>query len=294
MKRLIFIFTLFFIPLFGIENYQIIAKEYEKDNELFLISRHFDLENKTFYLATNTRTLKTEVLSLDSSKLKPLSQRFYQTTFAKSLKNATDMHAKGGTTSAFTKNKNAIYLTIDFCPSLKKGYESEFLNKLTSKNGKTPIAVAITTKWIDQHKSEFDELANNPLLDITWLNHSHTHFYDKTLEDNKNFLLHESTDIEQEIIGVEKKLLSMGITPSPFFRFPGLISDKKLMQLLRERYFLIPLGANAWVAKDEQIKEGSFILIHGNKNEPKGIDILESQLPTLLKKYHFSPIAEAF
>ncbi len=66
------------------------------------------------------------------------------------------------------------------------------------------------------------------------------------------------------------------------------------MKELRETYFLIPLSADAWIAKNEAVKEGSFILIHGNKNEPQGIEMLEKMLPELMKKYHFSPIQEAF
>ncbi|WP_063653705.1 hypothetical protein [Candidatus Arsenophonus triatominarum] len=36
---------------------------------------------------------------------------------------------------------------------------------------------------------------------------------------------------------------------------------------------LIPIGSNAWLAKGEQPKSGSIVLIHGNGNEPAGIKI---------------------
>lgn len=72
------------------------------------------------------------------------------------------------------------------------------------------------------------------------------------------------------------------------------MANEVLMKELRETYNLIPLGANAWIAKNEPIKEGSFILIHGNKNEPEGIALLEQKLPWLLKNYKLKPIHEAF
>jgi len=183
---------------------------------------------------------------------------------------------------------------MDLCPSSKQGYERDFIEKLTKQNGKTPIAIALSSAWKEHHEKEFKELVHNPLLQITWVNHSHTHFYDPKLPICDNFMLHVNTDVQGEILGVEKKLLEEGITPSVFFRFPGLIADEKLMRELRETYFLIPLGANAWIAKNEPIKTGSIILIHGNKNEPQGIEMLEKKLPEVVKTYQFHPLQEAF
>jgi len=42
------------------------------------------------------------------------------------------------------------------------------------------------------------------------------------------------------------------------------------------------------------VKEGSIVLIHGNKNEPEGILMLEHMLPDLLKRYRFESIFKAF
>ena len=107
-------------------------------------------------------------------------------------------------------------------------------------------------------------------------------------------MLNKRTNLKKEILGLEKLLIEKGETPSIFFRFPGLVSNPSLMRALRETYFLIPLGADAWIAKNQTITEGSLILVHGNKNEPLGIKLLEKKLPQTVKKYHFSPIQEAF
>ncbi|ATB68543.1 polysaccharide deacetylase family protein [Sulfurospirillum diekertiae] len=297
MMRLILFLMLCWLPLSAIEyikHYEIFVKQYQENDTLLLVSRRFELSGVTFYLTTNTQTLQTKVLPLDTSKLTPLDENFSKTPFAQQLNNATALAAKGGATHATTQKDKAIYLTMDLCPSTKKGYESDFIEQLTKQNGKTPIAIAISSAWKDHHEKEFTALVNNPLLQITWVNHTHTHFYDSHLPERENFMLHVNTDVKTEILGVEKKLLEEGITPSVFFRFPGLISDEKLMRELRETYFLIPLSANAWIAKNEPIKTGSFILIHGNKNEPLGITMLEKKLPEVVKTYQFHSLQEAF
>ena len=297
MVRLIFSLLLCWLPLSAlehIEHYEIFVKQYHENDTLFLISRRFELSGVTFYLTTNTQTFQTKVLSLNASKLMPLDENFSTTPFARQLSDATSLHVKGGATHGVTQNDKAIYLTMDLCPSQKKGYESEFIEKLTQQNGKTPIAIALSSAWKAHHEKEFEALLKNPLLEITWVNHTHTHFYDRNLPERENFMLHVNTHVKAEILGVEKTLLEEGITPSVFFRFPGLIADEKLMRELRETYFLIPLGSNSWIAKNEPVKTGSIILIHGNKNEPQGIAMLQKKLPDVIKTYKFHAIKEAF
>ena len=68
-------------------------------------------------------------------------------------------------------------------------------------------------------------------------------------------------------------MLEQGIIPSSFFRFPGLISNQQLIAELRAMS-LIPVGSNAWLACGQNPKPGSIILVHGNGNEPKGIELL--------------------
>ena len=67
-------------------------------------------------------------------------------------------------------------------------------------------------------------------------------------------------------------MVSYNIAPSPFFRFPGLVSDQTLIEKLKDFGF-IPLGINAWLAKGEKVQDGSFILVQGNSNEKAVIDL---------------------
>jgi hypothetical protein len=76
------------------------------------------------------------------------------------------------------------------------------------------------------------------------------------------------------------------LTPSVFFRFPGLVSDNsEFMRVLA--YGLIPVGSDAWLAKKQKPGPGSIVLIHGNGNEPLGIKkflALARQEQTAIKK----------
>jgi len=294
MQKFILLGLIFTLSLYGIESYTVDIKTYQEGENHFIITRSFSDKGHLFYLSTNTQSLQTHIIPAHTIIPKALGAHFQTTLFSKLLRDATALHVKGGTPHARTQKPKAVFLTMDMCPSRKLGYERDFITYLTTLNGKTPIAIAITSAWIERHPQAFEELGSHPLLDITWVNHTHTHFYDKTLPNHKNFMLHPDTDVAREILELEKTLIEKGMTPSVFFRFPGLIADETLMNALREIYFLIPLGADAWIAKHENVREGSFILIHGNKNEPEGITLLKQMLPQLLKRYTFKSIEEAF
>ena len=65
-------------------------------------------------------------------------------------------------------------------------------------------------------------------------------------------------------------MLKNGLTPAAFFRFPGLVSDKLVFDEVLA-FGLLPIGSDAWLAKKQAPKQGSFVLIHANGNEPLGI-----------------------
>jgi peptidoglycan/xylan/chitin deacetylase (PgdA/CDA1 family) len=189
-------------------------------------------------------------------------------------------------------NTNARFLTADMCPSVRP-FEKNFFQTLVAHQT-IPIALSISGLWMIGHPDEFkwlieQEEANT--LSITWINHSFSHLYYPDLVLSNNFLLTGQTDFSDEILETEKLLLQYGQLPSVFFRFPGLVSDKQLIHRLRE-FGLIPVGANAWLAKGQPAKPGSIILVHGNGNEPQGIEKVMPLLsdPTL----HFAPLSQAF
>jgi hypothetical protein len=64
--------------------------------------------------------------------------------------------------------------------------------------------------------------------------------------------------------------MQKGITPSVFFRFPGLVSDHEIFEQILN-LGLIPIGSDSWLAKGQWPDTGSVVLIHANGNEPVGV-----------------------
>ncbi|RII28829.1 MAG: polysaccharide deacetylase [Geobacter sp.] len=171
---------------------------------------------------------------------------------------------------------NGVFLTIDMCPS-SRPFEREFFATVArlpqGERGPVPVAVAMTGRWLQQHPKELawiKELTVTGRLAITWVNHSLTHPFDPKAPLEHNFLLKPGTDSERELLATEVLLLENDLLPGPYFRFPGLVADGRLIRRVRE-LGLIPIGADAWLAKGETPGKGSFILVHGNGNEPPGI-----------------------
>ncbi len=176
-----------------------------------------------------------------------------------------------------------VFLTVDMCPSTKP-FEEKFFNTLVNLQRKmkkaVPLAISLSGLWALQHSKEFDwliEQHKKQRLNITWINHSLSHVYYTDVPFPENFLLTPQTNFSEEILSLERILLSKGQVPSVFFRFPGLVSDENLIIQLR-RFGLIPIASDAWLAKEQQAKEGSIILVHGNSNEHKGIEMIMPQL----------------
>ncbi|MBU5614317.1 polysaccharide deacetylase family protein [Geomonas azotofigens] len=200
----------------------------------------------------------------------------------------------GGATRADT-GADGFFLTVDLCPS-KRPFERELFEAAEAlvKGKAVPVAVMVSGLWLESHPEEVAYLKGEVAaerLAVTWVNHSWHHHYDPKVPLAGNFLLAPGTDLRAEVLQVEQELLSRGLVPSPFFRFPGLVSDGAAMKLLAE-LSLVPVGADAWLAKGEPPRRGSFILVHGNGNEPKGIKLA---LPLLKGTgVHLLPLAAAF
>ncbi|AAU03500.1 palindromic element RPE3 domain-containing protein [Rickettsia typhi] len=269
----------------------------EKENMLIKLNKtaYIKALNKYNFIDQSLRSFKQDEFSNKFTKNvivhehKPNSKNSYLSTFMNST-----VQQNYGATSSMYKVKGQ-FLTIDMCPS-SKNFEEDFFKKLvelSTKLKKTiPITICVSGLWINKHTEEFLWLLKqqeNGYLQITWVNHSfsHPYFKDKPLENN--FLLSNKEDFENEVLEVGKILVSYNIAPSPFFRFPGLVSDQILIAKLKDFGF-IPLGSNAWLAKGEKVQDGSFILVHGNSNEKAGIDLI---MP-MLSELKLLPIEKAF
>ncbi len=174
-------------------------------------------------------------------------------------------------------------LTMDLCPSERK-WEQEFLtNELLRyyaeqrKDSPLPITIAVSAAWLRTHKTQMQWLRENADFDICWANHSDRHPYAEGDSLQRNFLLKEGTDLEAEFSAVEKIFCEQTWELSPFYRFPGLVSDSLLYKNCLDRG-LFPLSTDSWLAKGQQPKAGSIALIHLNGNEPLGLRLLRAWL----------------
>lgn len=170
-----------------------------------------------------------------------------------------------------------FFLTADLCPS-GRPLDRVLFAELAALPLKKPlpVALALSGRWVRQHPEDFAWLkgqAAAETITVTWVNHSFTHPYDPAAPPERNFLLVPGTDFAAEVLGLERLLLDEGLLPSPFFRFPGLVSNRRLVEELGSLN-LIPVGSNAWLAKGERPRPGSIILVHANGNEPEGIRLL--------------------
>lgn len=258
-----------------ITNYKVAHKDISYSDDIFRAIRYFTKNNTNYVLAVNLKNNTTKIIKTSEITFLKNQNNFNSSSYKKAL---DSLKNKNGLTNTGLKNdisnlNNSVYLTADFCPSRKTVFEKKFIEDFI-KNGNKNIGIAITKSWKDKHPNGFNWLVqqnNSGKLNITWINHSSKHNYNFHKPLKNNFLLIPGTNLESEILGVEKMLLENNQIPSIFARFPGLVSNKKIRADMIEKYGLIFLGSDAWLAKGEHPHNGSIILIHGNKNEPLGI-----------------------
>lgn len=184
-----------------------------------------------------------------------------------------------------------VALTIDMCPSSKGISRNVFRALQTvsqSENRPIPVGVAMTSRWIQRHPQLMEELKKSQRerqLQITWINHSSNHRYSRRVKVSENFLRLPGTDLREEVLGNERALIEAGVTPSIYFRFPGLVSSQSLVERITD-FGLLILGTDAWLAKGEKPHSGSIILIHGNRNEPVGEERFIEYLSQMRKLGH--------
>ena len=190
-------------------------------------------------------------------------------------------------------SETGISLTADLCPShkpLDRRLFTEMINEFKKVEKPAPIALSVSGLWMLKHTADIDwlkKLRDAGEIRITWVNHSYNHRVSAKAPLRENFLLEPGTDIDYEILATEKLMLKNGLIPSAFFRFPGLVSDQQVVFKVTD-YGLIPIGSDAWLAKGQQAQNGSIVLIHGNGNEPVGvndfIDLLRSKKRQIAQK----------
>jgi hypothetical protein len=283
-----------------ITNYKVYygwATHYPQD---WMIIRQFENEGKNYFLLVNPQTLETRTDEPSFYKVKPMTLAeardfFKNSPYIKAIKKA-ERHSvsiqDAGIENGMPK-QTGISLTADLCPShrpLDRRIFTEIVSEFQKVEYPVPIGLSVSGVWMKQHPQDLEWLKRMQAgrqINITWINHSYNHRVSATLPLKKNFLLQPGTDINFEVLETEKAMLRNGLLPSVFFRFPGLVSDQQLVFKITD-FGLIPVGSDAWLAKGQKPQAGSIVLIHGNGNEPVGVNdfikLIHSKTKAIAKK----------
>lgn len=184
----------------------------------------------------------------------------------------------------------SFVLTVDLCQSRRRWDEDLFRRLIDLSNLiDTPISigVAITGRWALRHKSSFEALkrwSEQEKINIIWINHSMNHPLRQDRFGRYLFLTDRRVDFRDDVLSLEVLLLENGITPSIWFRFPGLVYDERVLSELNQ-LSLLPLDANVWLANTAGIEDGSVVLVHGNGNERSGLRKLFVELDAREKSF---------
>ncbi|QHV94110.1 polysaccharide deacetylase family protein [Spirosoma endbachense] len=248
-----------------------------------IILRQWQQNRQLRYLTVNPQTLETAIVALPSSNVQPLpwaklAPQFQKTPYLRAIRaeQQRDQNLQDAGLERADTTERGFSLTIDLCPSNKPLTRSVFEQLIAAfepEEKPIPITITITGLWMARHAQDLaylKGLVSRGDLAITWVNHSYYHHYDPRLPLSVNFLLEPNTNLTNEILLNEQAMIKNGLTPSPFFRFPGLVSDKFVFDRVLA-FGLLPIGCDAWLAKNQQPKQGSLVLIHANGNEPVGI-----------------------
>ncbi len=248
-----------------------------------LVLRQWRQNNQPYYLLADPKTLETSVETLPAEAIKPLSWPdmmavVAETPYGRAMQ--TEQSRDGALQDAGLERadttERGFSLTIDLCPSTKPLTRTVFetlIRAFEPEEKPIPVTITITGLWMMSHAQDLAYLKNlvsRGDLDITWVNHSYHHRFDPRRPFPVNFLLEPNTNIADEVLLNEQAMLQNGLIPSVFFRFPGLVSDKLVFDQVLA-FGLLPIGSDAWLAKQQVPKQGSFVLIHANGNEPIGI-----------------------
>ncbi|MGJ1363155.1 polysaccharide deacetylase family protein [Sphingobacterium spiritivorum] len=266
----------------NIRNYKVDWSLLEKKDSQLISLRSFTADSKAYFLAVDPVTLQTRVILSDGYKrtrstYAAICSRFNKTAYIRGfdLVRRTEQNIQNAGLDLRMPQEQGINLTIDLCPS-HKPFDRVIFQSLFSafkgKSGRLPVAISVSGKWMLKHQEDLNWLKNldkDGALQITWVNHSYSHVYNNQ-PLTSNFLLSKGTNMDVEVLENEKLMLRNGILPSVFFRCPGLVSDKAVIDKLLS-YGLIAVGSDAWLAKGQHPADGSIVLIHGNGNEELGV-----------------------
>jgi hypothetical protein len=255
----------------------------KKEAKEVIVFRKYNKGNQTYFFTVNPQSLNTAVVRADSISVTAetwpaIFSRFALSPYIMAIKQvASDSQSiQDAGFTQFNRSQKGIDLTIDLCPShrpLDRIVFTDLIKEMIKVERPVPLSVSITGRWMNMHPADLnwlDSLVKAGDLSIVWINHTYNHYVTKNVPLTENFILAPGTNINSEVLNTEIALLERHLTPSIFFRFPGLVSDQTVFDKILN-LGLIPVGSDAWLAKGQWPTDGSIVLIHANGNEPIGV-----------------------
>ncbi|MBN1129133.1 MAG: hypothetical protein JXA71_09110 [Chitinispirillaceae bacterium] len=279
-----------------IRNYRLflaMPADTQSTDSLPVALRRFSRNDSDFIVTVNPRDLSLSIVPFDmaASSLwrafdwQEFINAYRESTYGKAILEARRavLPIQDAGFNRILAQKEGISLTVDLCPSrrpLDRFFFDTLITALSTEESPVPIGIAITGAWIKTHRNDLEWLVNlerQNRIHITWINHSYNHHVLPDRHLSKNFLLDTACDLNEEVLGTERLLIEKGLMPTLFFRFPGLVSSPELIVRVVS-FGLIPVGSDAWLAKEQMPRSGSIVLVHANGNEPFGLQKFVSLL----------------
>jgi len=248
-----------------------------------VVLRSFEMGGSRFLLVVDPRTLEARTVpaaavTVERRPWPAVRKAIADTAYGRALAEAEqhDAPLQDAGLTRLRPRVPGVDLTVDLCPSrrpMDRALFTALVDELGRYRKPVPVAVALTGAWMKEHPHDLAwllSLVRAGELAPTWVDHSFHHRSSPTLPIRENFLLEPGTDLASEVLQTEAAMLTAGIPPSVFFRFPGLISRPELFARV-VAFGLIPVGSDAWLAKNEWPRDGSIVLVHANGNEPLGV-----------------------
>jgi Polysaccharide deacetylase len=181
----------------------------------------------------------------------------------------------------------SVCVTVDMCWSLRP-HEAGLFAALKEAGergtGKAYPVLFVSGRWIEQHPvamQELIDLGQGRSVEVVWGLHSWSHPKSGAFMND-----YSRPQFREDTLRLEKLMLAWGVVPTVYYRFPGLIHDRTRLEASLD-LDLLPIDCDSWMYLVEArskspyaqpVREGGIILVHGNGNEPGGIQPLERWL----------------
>ncbi|RDU64918.1 polysaccharide deacetylase [Helicobacter didelphidarum] len=199
-----------------------------------------------------------------------------------------------GSINTIQTNKKILYLTLDACGG---AYDKELIDFLVESH--IHATLFINAHWIESHKEEFLELANNPFFSIQ--NHGTKH---KPLSVNgKSIYGIQGTDsvaeVFHEIYDNEKLIFNLTGKKPTFFRSGTAYYDDIALAIAQDMGYKIggfdiigdgggTFSYNKILQQAKKVRSGSILIYHFNKPKGDTRKALQTLIPQWLEQgYEF-------